>query len=303
MTKTKLHPRNLHRENYDFDSLVRVNLALKDHLVTRSDGEVSIDYSKAKSVYELNKSLLLSHYRLLIWDIPESNLCPAVPGRADYIHYLADLLAHSNDGSVPTGKQVRLLDIGTGASLIYPIIAEKAYQWRTFASDIDSASVKIASHIAKANKLSTKVYHQRNSQHIFKNIIDSQSFFTITCCNPPFYSSAQEAEKANLRKRKNLNLSTHSARNFSGQKAELFCAGGEKQFIETMIKESKDVADNVLWFTTLVSQKANLAPLQKQLKQIGACQSNVINMAQGQKTSHILAWSFIPESEHTQYLN
>jgi 23S rRNA (adenine1618-N6)-methyltransferase len=44
--------------------------------------------------------LLISYYDIQKWDIPHY-LCPPIPGRADYIHYIADLLAESNNGIIP----------------------------------------------------------------------------------------------------------------------------------------------------------------------------------------------------------
>lgn len=67
----------------------------------------------------MNKALLAHFYAVKHWDIPDGFLCPPVPGRADYIHHLADLLAQDR-GEVP--KQATILDIGTGANLIYPLI-------------------------------------------------------------------------------------------------------------------------------------------------------------------------------------
>jgi 23S rRNA (adenine1618-N6)-methyltransferase len=43
---------------------------------------------------------------------------PSIPGRADYIHYIADLLAESNNGIIPRSWD-QGLDIGIGANCIY----------------------------------------------------------------------------------------------------------------------------------------------------------------------------------------
>ena len=41
----------------------------------------------------LNRAILMHHYGVKSWDIPAGYLCPPIPGRADYIHSVADLLA------------------------------------------------------------------------------------------------------------------------------------------------------------------------------------------------------------------
>ncbi|CAG0910651.1 unnamed protein product, partial [Cyprideis torosa] len=90
-------------------------------------GNESIDFSNPLAVKALNKSLLLHHYNITYWDIPKTNLCPPIPGRADYIHYIADLLSLSNKNLIPMGEDVRGLDIGVGANCIYPIIGHQEY--------------------------------------------------------------------------------------------------------------------------------------------------------------------------------
>jgi len=63
---------------------------------------------------------------------------------ADYIHYIADLLTSEDHPGVPTGKNIRVLDIGTGANCIYPIIGSQSYGWKFIGTDIDPVAVKTA---------------------------------------------------------------------------------------------------------------------------------------------------------------
>ena len=87
-------------------------------------------------------------------------------------------------------------------------------------------------------------------------------------CNPPFHGSLAEADAGSQRKRKNLGLENRQSAklNFGGQKAELWCAGGELAFIGNIIGESKQYAHQVLWFTSLVSKSVHLKPLKSLLK-------------------------------------
>ncbi len=117
-----------------------------------------------------------------------------------------------------------------------------------------------------------------------------------TLCNPPFHSSAAEASTGSERKWRNLGKQDPQrklpALNFGGKSNELWCKGGELTFVRNMIKESKDYAEQVLWFTTLVSKSAHIRLLQRVLKQVGAVDVQVCSMAQGQKQSRFLAWTF-----------
>ncbi len=117
-------------------------------------------------------------------------------------------------------------------------------------------------------------------------------------CNPPFHASMDAAAKGTQRKWKNLGKGDSNKLNFGGQNAELWCPGGELQFIANMIDESTAFADQCLWFTTLVSKKDNLKPLYKLLNKAKVAEVKTVDMAQGQKTSRFIAWSFINKNQH-----
>ena len=138
---------------------------------------------------------------------------------------------------------------------------------------------------------------QTESRFIFKNIITPEDKFALTICNPPFHSSDAEATKSTIRKINNLNpnkiRTTIPVLNFGGQNAELWCDGGELGFITEMIFESSKYPLQCLWFTTLVSKKENLASLYKTLNKVQPADVKTIEMAQGQKNSRILAWTFM----------
>ncbi|MDX5406970.1 MAG: 23S rRNA (adenine(1618)-N(6))-methyltransferase RlmF [Chromatiaceae bacterium] len=289
-----LHPRNLHQGKYDFAALIKALPALAAYVLTKADGEQSIDFADNAAVVALNQALLAHYYQVKFWQLPTGYLCPPVPGRADYVHYLADLLT-GNDNVVPCGKHITLVDIGTGANLIYPIIASSVYGWQVIGSDIDAVAVKAAQAIVASNPVLRSRVHvvRQQAAAIFTGVIPVGQFVHLTMCNPPFYASAAEANAANTRKRTNLaNAPSAAPRNFAGQPHELWCDGGELAFISQMIHESQQFKQQVGWFSSLVSQKKHLTPLQALIKKVGAMQQRVIEMRQGQKISRILAWRF-----------
>ncbi|MAY42865.1 MAG: 23S rRNA (adenine(1618)-N(6))-methyltransferase RlmF [Oceanospirillaceae bacterium] len=301
-SKKSLHPRNLHRTPYDFDKLCKVSPELTEYVYQAPRGQTSIDFSNSVAVKLLNQALLKLHYNVEFWDIPEGFLCPPIPGRADYLHYIADLLAaESHQRKVPIGAKVCGLDIGTGANCIYPILGSQSYGWHFVASDINPLSIATAEEICKANRAlkgKVKCRLQKDEKHIFKGLIKPDDRFYFTLCNPPFHASIEDAQKGNQRKNRNLNRSSgknidkHPTLNFGGQGAELWCKGGEIAFVQQMIKESKRFSNNCLWFTTLVSKKENLPAVYQALKQVGAIDVKTVDMAQGQKISRFVAWSF-----------
>ena len=303
--KSSLHPRNLHRNSYDFETLITSVPELKHYVFKNDYDTLTINFSIPKAVRLLNKALLLKYYNVKEWDIPEGNLCPPIPGRADYVHYLADLLAEDN-GEIPTGTPVKGLDIGTGANLVYPLIANRSYGWEMLGTDINPNSLENAQKILESNpdlKENIQLKLQPDSNLIFKNIILSKDRFTFSMCNPPFHESEEDAMLGNRRKSNNLRKKKvdKTNLNFSGNASELWCEGGEMAFIKKMINESVQFSSQVLWFTSLVSKKDNLHQLTTLLKNLNVPEFKTIDMAQGQKISRILAWTFIPKENRKDW--
>lgn len=303
----KLHPRNLHNHEYDFDALIQCFPQLAPYVKENKYGDQAVDYSDAKAVLALNQALLLYHYQVEDWSVPKGHLCPPIPGRADYLHYIADLLAQDHQGAVPVGTKIKGLDIGTGLSCIYPILGNSIYGWKFVGTDINPEAINHAKGILGANpklKKNIKLRFQKSPDQIFKEMIKADEKFDFTMCNPPFYSSEKEALKTTERKVKNLNqnrekkghapmkTSAHKLSNFGGKNAELWCPGGELAFINQMITESSKARTQCGWFTTLVSNKEHLSELNQQLKNLRCAHVRTIQMHHGQKISHILAWRF-----------
>ena len=301
-TEKKLHPRNKHQSTYDLERLAFILPELAPFIITTEYGKKSINFFNSEAVLLLNKALLKLHYGIEAWDLPKDYLCPPIPGRADYIHYLADLLATSNNGKIPKGPKVKCLDIGTGSSLIYPIIGNSEYGWTFAASEIDPVSAASAEKIIEANeKLSNNIQirKQNNARNVFAGVFQHTEQFDLTLCNPPFHVSAAEANAGTKRKLKNLKKKKvdRVELNFGGQNNELWCPGGEKQFIRTMIQQSKSLEKSCLWFTTLVSKKTSLFSINKALEKVDCKQIKTIEMTQGNKTSRFVCWTFKTEEE------
>ncbi len=248
--KSSLHPRNLHRNSYDFETLITSVPELKHYVFKNDYDTLTINFSIPKAVRLLNKALLLKYYNVKDWYIPDENLCPPIPGRADYVHYLADLLAEDN-GKIPMGTSVKGLDIGTGANLVYPLIANYSYGWEMLGTDINQGSLENAQKILESNpdlKENIQLKLQPDSNLIFKNIILSKDRFTFSMCNPPFHESEEDAMLGNRRKKNNLRKKKvdKTNLNFSGNASELWCEGGEMAFIKKMINESAQFSSQVL---------------------------------------------------------
>jgi 23S rRNA (adenine1618-N6)-methyltransferase len=293
--KDALHVRNRFRSGYDFAQLAAVSPALTPFLDLNAYGDTSIDYADPRAVKALNQALLAQTYGLTNWDIPAGALCPPVPGRSDYIHYLADLLAENDAGAIPRGREVVILDVGTGANCVYPLVGSAEYGWRFVATDIDPSAVQwartlVAAHAVVADLIECRL--QPTPARCFRDIVHVGEQFAASMCNPPFHASAAEAAAGTRRKQRNLGTSASAGRNFGGRPGELWCDGGELGFVGRMIAQSAAVRDRCGWFTTLVSNSAHLPRLHDALRRVNARDVRTISMAQGQKQSRILAWRF-----------
>ena len=291
--KAELHPRNRHRGPYDFAALVKASPELGRFVGRARHGGLSIDFADAEAVRRLNRAILRLVYGVKGWDIPAGYLCPPIPGRADYVHYAADLL-----GGV-RGAEVRVLDLGTGANLVYPLIGHREYGWSFVGTDIDKAALDAARRTLKANEglaAAIELRLQTDRGRLFEGVLKRGETFDLSMCNPPFFASAAEARGSAQEKWRKLGRGAQaSARNFGGQGGELWCEGGEVAFILRMIEESARRPSACRWFTTLVSKSSNLPAAHRALRQAGAADIRTIEMAQGQKKSRIVAWTFMDD--------
>ncbi|EKA7413966.1 23S rRNA (adenine(1618)-N(6))-methyltransferase RlmF [Vibrio parahaemolyticus] len=319
IAKSGLHESNAHRGRYDFKKLIASEPSLASFVIKNPKGEDSINFSDPNAVKILNKALLTAYYDIDFWDIPEHYLCPPIPGRADYIHRVAELL----DGEVK-GKyrhqNVRALDVGVGANCIYPIVGVTQYGWHYTGSDVDPKSIESATDIVERNvALNGKIelVQQMSESHIYRGVIQPNDRFDVTTCNPPFHRSAEDAAMGSQRKLDNLKANQRKkgvksqnspvkqgkpTLNFGGQNAELWCEGGEAAFIRRMANESQAFSSQVLWFTTLISKKDNVRPMRKQLEKLGVKAIRVVEMSQGQKISRFMAWSFMDKQQRKTWI-
>lgn len=293
-----LHARNPHHARYDFPDLIAACPELAGFLVPHPIEGDTLNFADPAAVLALNRALLSHHYGITAYDLPPGALCPPIPGRADYLHHLADLLA--GDGMVPRGPSTRLLDIGTGANAIYPLLGARAYDWSFVATDLHPDSLNSARHLVAANALSDRVElrQQLSPAAIFEGVTTVTDRFAASLCNPPFHASAAEAAEGTQRKVRNLaagrshRSAGQPALNFGGQAHELWCPGGETAFLSRMIIESAARPALCRWFTTLVSKSDRLPELQAALATVRATEMRIIPMRHGQKHSRILAWRF-----------
>jgi 23S rRNA (adenine1618-N6)-methyltransferase len=307
--KNIMHPRNRHRGRYNFAKLVALTPELAPFVSLNAYGDESINFADPAAVQALNRALLHEVYGIKAWDLPAQYLCPPIPGRADHLHYLADLLADLNGGVIPRGNSIQVLDIGVGANCIYPLIGQREYGWQFVGSDIDKVALANAQSIVDANGLSETISLrlQVSAASIFQGVVKPNEVFDLCMCNPPFHASLAEARSGTQRKWKNLGIDSNKKKipvlNFGGQSMELCCEGGEEAFVSRMVEESTRFRGSCLWFTSLISKSSSLPGVYRAIKYSGAVENRTIEMAQGQKKSRMVAWTFFDKSRQQEWRN
>lgn len=284
-----MHKNNLHLNDYDFPKLCAEHPQLNEFVFTNKYDKQTINFAYPKAVKALNTALLKTYYNINYWSFSDDSLCPPIPSRVDYIHHINDLLIESG-----ITENVKILDIGCGASCIYPLLGNSVYNWDFIGTEIDNNSLNSAQKIINENNLneSIKLKFQSDKSNVLIDVISENDMFAASMCNPPFYSSQEEANESNSRKMKGLGIDS-SVRNFSGSQNELWYEGGEKAFLHNYLYQSSLFKTQCHWFTSLVSKTENVQPMYDSLRKLNATQVQTKTIKTGNKLTRIVAWSFM----------
>jgi 23S rRNA A1618 N6-methylase RlmF len=334
-----MHPRNRYQRPPDFAALAAHHPDTFGKFVrTDARGHASIDWDDGAASRALTAVLLLHDFGLR-WDMPAGHLCPPVPNRLNYLHWVEDLLALRAPGAasaaesgetagsasssstgavaaaaaaVPSADEpLRCLDIGTGASCIFPLLGAALHsEWRWIATDVDAASVAAAAANVSRNKLEARIRCRLVAPHDpLLAAIDSSAAsvssggsgvgghggFAFCVCNPPFFEAGAPRRLAER-------IGERGAGPCEATRSEAEAEGGEVGFVGRIVQESIDRAaqgakprsppGGVRWFTSMLGCKASLKPLLAQLRAAGVRNVRSGTLQQGRTRRWVLAWSF-----------
>mmetsp|Transcript_18112 Transcript_18112/g.59169 ORF Transcript_18112/g.59169 Transcript_18112/m.59169 type:complete len:475 (+) Transcript_18112:77-1501(+) len=300
----QLHPRNRH-SHYDLESLATLHPPLHPHVQPSPHRGLTVDFSDSAAVKELNLALFKDYIGAECEiELPSSALVPAIPGRADYLHVIADLLAEdAEDGEVPMGAGVCGCDIGVGASAVYPLLARAIYGWSFVGTECseESFAAAVANVRSAGASADVALRMQSSPESALEGAVSSRERVAFVMCNPPFFDSAKAAEAQARRRMKNVHrrANAHTTGAFGGRSAELFCAGGEGAFVVNLIRESARRPLQSVWFTALVASASNLPRMRQALASAGAVAVRELPLATGHKRVRVLAWSFYGARERS----
>ncbi|XP_078440677.1 uncharacterized protein LOC144710716 [Wolffia australiana] len=290
------HPRNRYSEKPpDFGILASLYPSFRPFVFETRSGRSTIDWTDFNATRELSR-VLLQHDHGVQWWIPDGQLCPTVPNRSNYIHWIDDLLS---SGLIPKNSndpeaRIRGFDIGTGANCIYPLLGASLLGWSFVASNVTEAALEWARKNVQNNPHLSHLIEIRNadansekptedllcSPAVLVGVVRENEEFDFCMCNPPFFESLEEA---------GLNPRTACG----GTPEEMVCPGGERAFISRIIEDSNKLKLRFRWFTSMVGRKINLKFLVSKLREAGVSIVKTTEFVQGKTARWGLAWSFL----------
>ncbi|KAJ2716101.1 Methyltransferase-like protein 16 [Coemansia spiralis] len=266
---------------------------LQPHLVAGAGGRSTIDFRVPDSVRVLNRALLHVYFGLDV-HLPSDSLCPAVANRLSYLTWIRDNVI----SELQPGGKLAGLDIGTGASCIYPLLGSRAIPGCTFVgTDINRESIAAARANVLRNGLQASIDLVVNADRGVKLPLDAAEFplpvadadgavFAFCMCNPPFYKDSSERQQLAHMKARPPGLDT------GGKCDELYTAGGEEEFLAGLVDESVVHRKRIRWFTTMTGKKSTLAALAARARAAQAKHVREGRLVHGRTTRWVLAWSF-----------
>lgn len=210
-----------------------------------------------------------------------------------YIRWLQSLVDSTSDTYVDSYDDTRPvigIDIGVGASCIYPLLgcAVRA-NWRFGGTDVDETSLGHAQKQVVLNDMQSRI---RLKKAVSQGpILDLKALgiehADFIMCNPPFFTSKQDM------------LATHLTKKVSpsavctGADVEMITEGGDLGFVSKIVDESTKLRGQVQWYSSMLGKLSSAQAVVQKLKQTGASNWAVTSLQAGHVTKRwAVAWSF-----------
>ncbi|CAG8748489.1 5485_t:CDS:10 [Cetraspora pellucida] len=281
----QMHPRNRYRNSPpDFAVLAFKYSSFYPFVHYTKEGKPYIDFKNPEAVRELTYCLLRNDFNLTL-SIPLDTLCPPIPNR-----YLRDLANSANlkdliSTETKQDRSVYAIDIGTGASCIYPLLG----------CTLNKNWMFLATEYAETNVLRNNLDHRITVIHnktdkkimLSDEVLSNNSIkFAFCMCNPPFYESQEQYEKGvEIKHSPPLSVCT-------GASHEKITVGGEFQFIKDILEESLILRNKIRWYTSKIGRLETVNKIVRELKKNRIDNYVVTEFCQGQTRRWGIGWSF-----------
>ncbi|KAF9153305.1 Methyltransferase-like protein 16 [Linnemannia schmuckeri] len=293
LVETGMHPNNPYFNNPpDFVALAQLYPSLAPFVAVKSSESSKgtsgsgtrgiINFQDPSALRELTYCLLKKDFSLDL-EIPLDSLCPPIPNRLNYICWIEDLL------DIDSTKDIHGIDIGTGASCIYPLLGcSRNMHWKMVATDIDDRSISFADSNVKRNHLDNAIrIIKNNSTDIFLALLfkDPEQRYDFCMCNPPFYKDEQDIQDSLEGKEGQASAVCNGTIN------EMITAGGETQFVKQMVDESIVHGQRIRWYTSMLGKRSSVDTVIAYLKEKKILNYTLTTFRQGRTRRWAIAWS------------
>ncbi|XP_010251658.1 PREDICTED: methyltransferase-like protein 16 homolog isoform X2 [Nelumbo nucifera] len=334
LERPTIHPRNRYSENPpDFRLLASLYPSFESFVFYSHDGRPRIDWTDFNATRELTR-VLLDHDHGVKWWIPDGQLCPTVPNRSNYIHWIEDLLSSEIIAKTNTSQdKVRGFDIGTGANCIYPLLGASLLGWSFVGTDVTDVALEWARQNVRNNPHISELIEIRKSGDA------GQSLLTEETCSGQMVSGEPDPGLGDILSEKSESLTSNPVvsdimkeyhgppvlfgvvkdgesfdfcmcnppffesmeeaglnpkTSCGGTAQEMVCPGGERAFISQIIEDSVILKQSFRWYTSMIGRKSNLKVLVSKLREVGVTIVKTTEFVQGKTCRWGLAWSFTP---------
>lgn len=279
---------------YDFRELIAADHHLRTHYAITDS---TIDFRDRGATLSLTRAILRHHFNLSL-QLPSGNLTPTIPNRTQYLHWAFSLLPSSSStlGGDKKHDGVTLVDIGTGPSCIYSMLAVRLFPGcKVIATDTDKTAINSALANIHLNQLTADI--TVIEAHKQANIIPMGHQPSLTVCNPPFHDD-DEGSNTNDGDHRDGNTKHSDDRVdeivAAGTAEQMHTPGGELAFITRIAHESV-LHPSVHWFTSLIGCKATVpkAVLMLRSSPVNATAVRTVRLCPGSRTVRwAIAWTF-----------
>jgi 23S rRNA A1618 N6-methylase RlmF len=244
----------------------------------------------------LTRALLQAQFQLQLPYLESHHLCPPVPNRFFYVHWIHSSLLTMNER---TGWG---MDIGTGATCIYPLLATRCLDCNMLATDIDAQALSLAKRNVEANQMDDKIHllqvppsHSQDPSRrppggpLQRGLAAwgrPQQRFDFVMTNPPFYDpndNSMEHVAPRAGDGRDRTAMTVSEGNYPG---------GEIGFVTELLADSLRARQSSKWFSSMLGKKTSFIKLQKLVvHMLGPAHVVATEYGPGQYTRWFLAWT------------
>lgn len=286
--------RGTNAPRYDFEALARADEAFAAVVTRRTCAKTGkttygVDFTDWTSTKALTGAILRVEHGVAGWDVPRGHLVPTATNRTRYLEWLEKLYRLSSPSEACGDENAgvaRVLDVGTGASVIYPLLGASTFGWRFVGTDVTDEALESARENLRKNPHLEPLIEIRDARdedgsrdRILRGVVEEGERFTFCMCNPPFFESMEDA---------GLNPNTACG----GTEIEMVCPGGEEAFVKRMFADSLEMKESIHWFTTMCGKKSTMTKMRSLFHATRVPAVRTTELVHGKTSRWCIAWSF-----------